>query len=229
MEFYNKQEVIDVLSPELSSAQAEQHLPVAQGNYKERVAETNAAKVATKACLAVCDANGDAARFLRATQGKTSAERDKLKTVLRTELYELRDTCDIGANSSLLRQQSDAIEFLDSSYDFLMTVKEPSDNILYLDALENEARAEHSEASAAAALSRVKTIIALAPVIELEGGDVGLIGAATEALRDQVKVLAKRIEMAADAARNARIAYDRQLSARISRGMITTANLPHAV
>jgi hypothetical protein len=225
MEFQTKQDVIDVLSPELTTAEAELYLPVAEANYTERIKDTDTAKKATEKCQGVCDDDGDTLRALAEMQAKASAELTELRSTLRTELYANRETCDVEGISSVLHLKTNAVEFIDSAYDYLLTVKAPADHILLLDALANQASAEFSEMSAAANLSRVKTIAALGPVIALEGANVGFIGAATETLREHAKMLAKKVEVARNASRDARSSYDRQQSARKSRGIITSANV----
>ena len=223
-----KQDVIDGLSPELPPEQAKQYLHVATTNCEERKKETDIARSATEKCQAVLNDDDDTLRFLRELQGKLTAELSDLKATSRTEFFALRAAFNLDEVSSLIQRKSGTAEYVDREYDFLLTVKRGADYILLLDAIANQRSAECSEMSAMAVLSRIKTIIALGPVIESEG-DCGFIGAATEKLREEAQVLAKTTEVAQNTARDARLAYERQQSARISRGIITSACLPNAV
>jgi hypothetical protein len=215
------QDLFDLLSPEMTSPEAVQYLSVAEKNHTERTKETETANKATESCQAQCDDDGEILRYLRDAQTTLTRALGELRITSRAELDALRGACNIEDISALIARKSTAVAYVDSEYDHMLTVQAPADHILLLDALANEASAEWSEVSAAAALSRVRTLAALGPVIALEGANVGFIGAATEALREQARILAKKVETARNAARDARIAYDRMQSARISRGILT--------
>jgi hypothetical protein len=229
MEIDSKQTFIDLTAPELSPEEAKVYEPVALAEYQQCVKEHDVAREAAARCKAVCDANADTLRCLASRQGALSGEWQQFKASLRTELYELANACDVEALASLLRKKTDAMEFVDAAYSFLLEVKAPADEILWLDSLVNQAIAEHGELCAAAVLSRTKTIAALGPVIASEGGQVGVIGGATERLKEEARKANKRIESAQNAAREARLAYERRISANVSRGIITSSNVSHAV
>lgn len=229
MNFDTKQDLTDCISPEFTPDEAKQYLPFADGKYHQCILDHDAANNVTDKCQEVLDDDDATLRYIRDTQPAESAELGKLKADFEVEFHETRGAFNLNDACWLIRRKLDVADFRDAYYDKLLTVIRPAHHILYLDAVENQLRAECSEMAAAAALSRVKTIAALGPVIALEGSNIGVIGAFTENLRSQVQVLAKKIEVARNAARDARIAYDRQQTARISRGIITSANLPNAI
>jgi hypothetical protein len=132
----------------------------------------------------------------------------------------------VEAVSGMLRKKTDSVNFVDEALSFLLEVKAPADTIVWLDALANKAVAYHAVISSAAVVKRVETIILMGPIIESEG-DCGVIGGATERLRQEAQAAYKRIESARNAARDARLAYERAQSARISRSIVTSANTPH--
>jgi hypothetical protein len=226
-EIESKQQVLDVLAPELTPEEATTYLPLAQAQFAEQTREHEKAKAQTAQCKDVCDQNKDTARFLSSKSATLTAERDELKTASRAELFAMHGDCDVEGVSGMLRKKEDAVNFVDAAYSFLLEVKSPADTIVWLDALANEAEAEHSAICAAAVLSRTRTIAALGPVMQSEGGAIGVIGGATERLREQAKVAYKRIENARNAARDARLAYERTQSARVSKGIVTSANTAH--
>ena len=228
IEFESKQQVLDVLAPELNPDEAAQRLPVAQAELEECKREYQKAKVASATCKDVVDANAYTSRYLASKAAALTAERDALKANLRTEVYAMHGDCDVEAVSGTLRKKTDSVNFVDEALSFLLEVKAPADTIVYLDALANEAVAEHAELSAKARLSRIRTMVALGPVIESEG-EIGVIGAATERLRQAAKAANARIDTARGAARDARLAYERLQSARTSRGIVTSANVSHAI
>ncbi len=228
-EFESKNQVMDVLAPELTPDEAGQYLPVAKAEYEEQTREHEKAKTESARCKDVCDQNAQSARFLASKSAALTAERNALKENLRSEIYAMHDDCDVEAVSGMLRKKEDAVNFVDAAYSFLLEVKNPADTIVWLDALANEAEAEHSAICAAARLNRTRTIAALGPIRESEGGAIGVIGGATERLKEQAKVAYKRIDSARNAAREARLAYEKAQSARVSRGMILSANVAHAI
>lgn len=228
-EFEDKQQVISVLGPELSTPEAIQGLPDAQALYQQRVQEHDLATEESKRREAVCDTNRETLRFLRATQEALYDKRKAFTSDSYTEVYEMRSNCDIEGIGSLLRKKIDAIEFVDAGYDFLLRQKQPQDEIALLDSLVDKARAEHAELTQAAVLSRMRTIAALGPILETECGEVGIIGAGTERLRSAAQLALKRVETAQAAAKDARLAFDRAESARISVGILTSKNVTNAI
>jgi hypothetical protein len=226
-EIESKQQVLDMLAPELTPDEAGRYLPMAEAEFKERTRELEKARTESARLKAICDGNKETARFLASKSAAPSAERDELKAASRNELFAMHGDCDAEGVSGMLRKKSDALNFVDESYSFMVEVKAPADQIVYLGALANEAEADHSEICAAAVLSRTRTIVALGPVMQSEGGQIGVIGGATERLREQAKVAYKRIESARNAAREARLAYERVQSARVSKGIVTSANTAH--
>lgn len=223
------QDYISMSSPEVTSDEAKQYLPVAEANYAERKKDNDNAKNATAKCQAICDADGETLRFFRDAQVKLTQKRDETVTTSRAEFHATREACNIKDISSLIAQENVAVAYVDAEYDHLLTVQAPADHILLLDALANQASAEHNEACAAAALSRVRTLAALGPVVALEGGTVGIVGAVTESLRENARILAKKAEVAQGTARDARIRFERQRAAYISKGIITSLNMPNAM
>ena len=228
-EFENKEQVIGVLAPEFSTSEAIQGLPGAQALYQQRVQEHDQAKERAKRLEAVSDTNRETLCFVRSTQESLYGEQKALTSASYTEVYEMRSACDIEGVGSLLRKKKDAIDFVDSAYNYLLQVKEPLDQIARLDSLVDQAIAEHAELAQAAVLSRMRTIAALGPILETEGGEVGIIGKGTERLRSAAQDALKRVESAKEAARDARLAFDRAESARISTGIVTTKNVYHAI
>jgi len=226
-EIESKQQVLDMLALERTPDEAGRYLPVVQEELAESQRELEKAKAESARLKAIVDANAESARFLASKSAALSAERDEMKTNLRNEIYAMRDDCDLEGVSAMLRKKTDAVDFVDAAYSFMVEVKAPADTIVWLDALANQACAEHSEICAAARLSRTRTIIALGPVMESEGGQVGLIGGVTERLREDAQAAYKRIDVARNTAREARLAYDRVQSARVSKGIITSANTAH--
>ena len=225
-EIESKQQVLDILAPELNPEEATQYLPLAKARLAEETREYEKAKAGSARCQAVCDANKETARFLASKSASLSAERDELKTASRNELFAMQGDCDAEGVSGMLRKKSDALNFVDESFSFLVEVKSPADTIVWLDALENEAIAYHAVISSHAVVKRIETIILMRPLIESEG-PVGVIGGATEQLRQEAQAAYKRIESARNAARDARLAYERLQSSRASRGIITSANTAH--
>jgi hypothetical protein len=225
-EIESKQQVLDVLAPEMSVDEATQYQPVAKARLAEETREHEKAKTESARLKAICDGNMETARFLASKSAVLTAERDELKATLRTELYAMHGDCDVEGVSGMLRKKTDAVDFVDSAYSFLVEVKAPADTILWLDAIENEAIAYHAVVSSQAVLKRIQTIILMAPIIESEG-PVGIIGSATEQLRQEAQTAYKRIESARNAAREARLAYERVQSARVSKGIVTSANTAH--
>ncbi len=226
-ELESKNQLFELTGPELTPLEAEQYLPVAQAQFAEQTRELEKAKAQSAQCKDVCDQNGQTARFLASKSAALTAERDELKTASRNELFAMHGDCDVEGVSGVLRKKEDAVNFVDAAYSFLLEVKSPADTIVWLDALANEAIAEHGEICAAAVLNRTRTIAALGPVMQSEGGVVGVIGGTTERLKEQAKVAYKRIESARNAARDARLAYERTQSARVSKGIVTSANTAH--
>jgi hypothetical protein len=227
MEIESKQDLLDVLAPEETPEQAEQHLPVALAECENRREATEAAKKLTAKCQAALDHDDETLRYLTELRARLSAELAELRATSRTELFALQKAFDVEEVSSLMRRKSGTVEYVDREYDFLLTVKRGADEILLRDAIANQDIAEATEVSGLAVLSRLRTIIALGPVIASEG-DCGFIGSATEKLREEAKALAKKAETSRAAAREARATYERQQSARISRGIITSLNMPNA-
>ena len=228
-EVESTKQLIQLTEPELTPDEAGQYLPVAQAQLAEQTREHEKAKAESARCMGVCDQNKDTMRFLSSKSAALTAERDELKANLRIELYSTHDDCDVEGVSGMLRRKTDAVDFVDSAYSFLVEVKNPADTILWLDARANEAVAEHSAICAAAVLNRTRTIAALGPILASEGGAVGVIGGLTETLKAQAQAAYKRIESARNAARDARLSYERAQSARISRGLVKSANVIHAI
>jgi len=226
-EIESKQQVLDMLAPELTPEEAQTYLPQAQAQLKEHQRELEKAKAESARLKAIVDANAESARFLASKSAVLSVERDALKAASRDEIFAMRDDCDVEGVSGMLRKKTDAVDFVDGAYSFLVEVKAPADTIIWLDALAQQACAEHSEICAAARLNRTRTIIALGPVMESEGGEIGLIGGVTERLKEDAQAAYKRIDMARNTAREARLAYERVQSARVSKGIITSANTAH--
>ena len=229
MEIESKQQVLDILAPELTPEEATAYLPIAQAQFEERQREWEKAKAQSAECKAVCDANAETSRFLAAKSAVLTAERDELKAASRSELFAMHGDCDVEGVSGMLRKKDDALNFVDTSYSFMLEVKAPADNIVWLDALTNEAIAEHGTIAAAAVLNRTRTIVALGPVIASEGGAVGVIGGLNSTLKAQAQAARMRIETARNTARDARLAYERLQSSRSSKGIITSANVAHAI
>lgn len=229
IEFQSKQEMFDALGPELTPEEASAYLSVAQAQFEERTRERERAQAEAATCKAIVDGNVDTSRYLASKSAALSAEWNEMKTASRNEIFAMHGGCDAEGVSGMLRAKSNALNFVDESYAFMVEVKSPADQIVYLDALANQAIAEHGEICAAAVIKRIETIILMRPVIESEGGQVGVIGGLTERLRQEAKVAYKRIESARNAARDARLAYERLQSSRTSRGIITSANVTHAI
>jgi hypothetical protein len=227
-EFENKEQVIGVLAPELSTPEAIQGLPDAQALYQQRIQEHDQAREEVKRCEAVCDANREALRFLRDRQEALFSERKAFEATSCAEVYALRDVCDIEGVGCLLRKKNDAIEFIDFAYSNLLQLKAPLNDIDLLDSLVKQAIAEHAELSQAAALSRMRTIATLGPLLETEG-EVGIIGKGTEQLRSAAQAALKRVETAKQAARDARTAFDSAEAVRISTGLVTSKNVNQAI
>lgn len=228
LEIDSKQDLFDGLGPEKTPAQAKEDLPIATAECENRRRATNAAREQTVKCQATLDDDDATLHYLTGLQARVSAELAELRAASRTELFALRDACNVEDVSSLIQRKSDTGEYVGREYDFLLTVKRGADEILLRDAIANEDSAAASEMSGWAVLSRIKTIIALGPVIASEG-DCGFIGSATEKLREEAKALAKKAETSRNAAREARATYERLQAARISKGIITSTCLPNAV
>jgi hypothetical protein len=218
-EFEDKQQVISVLGPELSTQEAIQGLPDAQALYQQRVQEHDGATEEVKQCEAVSAANRETLRYLREKQESLHAELKQITSTSYTELFALRSDSDIEGIAGILSKKRAAIAFVDSAYNHLLLVQDPLDQIAFLDSLVKQAVAEHSELSQAAVFSRMKTIAALGPILETECGEVGIIGKGTEQLRSAAQAALKHVESAKEAARDARLAFDKAEAVRISAGI----------
>jgi hypothetical protein len=219
------EQLIGLTAPEFSTPEAIQGLPDAQALYQQRVQEHDRASEDVKCRQAVCDTNHETLRFLRSKQEALSTELKALRSASNTELYELRSDCDVEGIGSLLRKKIDAIEFVDAAYNYLLLVKDPLDGLDFQDSLVNEGKAEYGELSQAALFSRMKTIALLGPIREIEGNEIGIIGAGSNRLKCAAQAALKRVETMKADARDARLAFDRAESARISTGLITLKNV----
>ena len=139
-EFENKQQVIDVLAPQLSTSEAIQGLPDAQALYAQRVQEHDLTREEVKRCEAVCNTDRETLCFLRDKQETLHTELKQFRSTSYTELYGLRCDCDIEGIGSILSKKRHALEFVDRAYDFLIQVKNPLDDIDLMHSLVKQAR-----------------------------------------------------------------------------------------
>ena len=227
MEIDSKQQILDVLN-DLHPKEAINMLPHVKGQYTARVENTRKAQAEAARLQAAREDNDSIMKFLATKHQELIAEQDKLRSTLRQELYALRADFAVEGQTARVRKLADAVAYFDTELDFFVHVKRGADEIFHLDSLELLALANAMEAHSAALLSHVQTVASLGPAFEAEGA-VGIIGARTEALRADAAALDKRYEAAKEAARNARAAYERQQATRISRGIITSSNVAHAI
>ena len=117
----------------------------------------------------------------------------------------------------ILQNKRVAVEHCADIYEFLVGVRMGADHIASLVTGLDEAWAKHTEVSAALELSRIRVIVAAAPLIDAEGGgNIGIACASTERIREQLNLASKRIELSEQALKDARIAYDKSQAARAS-------------
>lgn len=107
MDFDNKQQVLDVLAPELTPQEAERYLPVALATFNERTRDREKAEKDVQAREEVCRDNVAKSHYLAELPPRLSAKRDKLGTTLGMELYSLRGACDVQAAGLFLRKKVD--------------------------------------------------------------------------------------------------------------------------
>jgi DNA-binding Xre family transcriptional regulator len=219
MEITSKQEVFQVLN-DIDPAEASKLKPFLISQYKERAEQSAKAEAEVVRCKAACDEDDAVLKFMLALQAQKTGELSEATGVMRLEIYALRESFALEAQASRLDKLCNAVAYLDSEYDYLLSVKRGADEILFLDALEQLALCKALEGHSAAQCSHVATVASLGPVYEAEGG-IGLIGARTETLRAEAAAADQRYESSKLAAREARGAYQRQQSARISTGLIT--------
>lgn len=227
MEFDSKQQVLETLN-DLDPTEANRLLPHVTAQYAERIKSTETATAEVTRCKATCDENDAVLKVIAALQSQKTAELSELEGALRAELRSFREAFALEEQAARVRKLRDAVSYLDSEYDHLLCVKRGCDEILFLDALEILALAKSLEAHSAALCSHVSTVAQLGPVYEGEG-TLGVIGARTIKLQTEAALADKRYESAKNAARESRMAYERTQSARVSRGIVTSAHVAHTI
>jgi hypothetical protein len=228
MEFDSKQHVLEVLN-DLDPVEANRLLPMVTAQYAERIKSTETATAEVTRCKATCDENDAVQKVIAAMQSQKTAELSELEGALRAELRSFRESFALEEQAARIRKLRDAVSYLDSELDHLLRVKRGCDEILFLDALEILALAKSLEAHSAALCSHVSTVALLGPAFEVQGGSLGVIGAKTIQLQTEAALADKRYESAKNAARESRMTYERTQSARVSTGIVTSANVGHTI
>src|SRR6185437_8277358 len=122
-EIESKQQVLDVLAPELTPEEATTYLPLAQAQFAEQTREHEKAKAQTAQCKDDCDQNALTARVLASNSAALKAERDELNTAYRAELFAMHGDCDVEGVSGMLRKKEDAVNSVDAPYSLQLEVK----------------------------------------------------------------------------------------------------------
>src|ERR1019366_191987 len=180
-------------------------------------------------CRTACDEHATYIMFLRDLQSTTTADLQNFNQQARAEITANRDSCDVIGIASARRVKIDTMVFADQELDYALTFTQESNHILLLDSVENRLSTECSEASKAALVSRLRTVAAMGPLMDLEGTDVGVIGRKTGELQGLAFSLEKKRAVAYNAGRDARSEFERRRNARVSKGIITSMNMPNAM
>ena len=221
-------QLTELLRLEISPAEAGPTAEVIKAELSERIREREAASAACDQRKAVCDTDEATLKLLHEKQQALTKQLADQRAKLRDELHALQGGFDFIGNASLLRQPQDALDYVTVEHDHIATVRMGSNHILYLDALTNLRAAEWAVLAQRALLSRVQTIAACAPLIEIEGA-VGVVGEATERMRMAADEAWRLYQQAEQGAREYRQKYDRQLATLAARGMIGLNNIHGAL
>jgi chemotaxis protein histidine kinase CheA len=221
MEITSPQEMLAILD-DIKPAEAIQLKPHILAQYAECVQATQKALEAVELRKQTCDDDDAILQAMSDLQQQKTAELAQTRSEVREEFHSLREHFALEDQATRIRRLTDAVNFLDCERDHMLCVKRGADEIFFLDALENLAQAKAAEAHSAALCSHVTTVAALADVYEAEGG-LGILGTRTLQLKAAAATLTKQCESARNASRDARLAYEKQQSARISTGLVRSS------
>jgi len=197
---------------------AKANLPIAEEKLRAAVAGVTEAEAEHTRRLGIEAEDRCAAQYLRDRITETRRAAQETRSKYYTEVYALREAFDAESVAQNLRRLEDAVAFYLGAYAELVEVLQGLHVLDRWQALAALNRAKEVEADALVTLSHLRTVVTLEAAFEAEGriGFVGqktqdLLAAAKEALRialDTEKGLA-----------DARAAYDRQQTVRISKGI----------
>ena len=211
------------LGPEITVKEALEQTPDLQ--TKVACCEEERAKAAesTNRLQEICTDDREFGFFLADEANTYRQELSALKSQTRDELRSLRSACDVVAQAGRIKTLADVIAYLENEFEFNAEVTTGGNQVLHADGVVNLLEAEHALLVARCQLSRATTIAALGPIMENEGGRVGLMGGKTEALREAAAGKYLQLIQARQDAREARVRYEARLNLRLAHGGIITS------
>jgi hypothetical protein len=207
------------LFDDINPSQAKEIQPDLTATYQSHIAATVAAEAKLQQRRDLRDAARAVAQYWRELQRAKTSALTSLETELRAEFSALQSDFDLDDQVSRLRRLRDSVNYIDGELDRHLRLTLPGVDLDVLDAEEIACNCRARELHVAATLSHITTVAQLGPVYAAEQG-LGVVGTRTTNLLQQAAVASKQHEMARNAARESRQAFEKANSAWVNRGLI---------